>query len=579
MKKSSEASRPALAKSPTGIRGLDEITFGGLPRGRPTLVCGRAGCGKTLFSVEFLVHGAIQYDEPGVLIAFEETEEDLTKNVASLGLDLPELCRRKKLTIDYIRVERSEIQETGEYDLEGLFVRLGHAIDSIGAKRVVLDTIEAIFSGFQNTNILRAELRRLFRWLKDKGVTAVITAEQGDGALTRHGLEEYVSDCVILLDHRVREQIPTRRLRVVKYRGSSHGTNEYPFLIDEQGISVLPVTSLGLGHKVSSERISTGIPGLDQMLGGKGFFRGTSVLISGTAGTGKTSIAAHVADAACRRGERCIYFSTEESPAQVTRNLRSIGLDLEPWIKKGLLHFDATRPALHGLEMHLLRVHKLIAQIKPKVVVFDPLSGYLSLGDPLELKSMLTRLLDYLKDQQITSIFNTLVEGGHAELQSELGVSSLMDAWILLRNVEHNGERNRGLFVLKARGIAHSNQIREFVLTDQGIELKDVYVGSQGMLTGSARAAQEGREKAAAQLRRETIERKRREIEHKRRALEAQILALRAQFENEAREINKEIAFDTTREQVLETEKVQMARLRLGNGPAKVRRDRNGKGA
>jgi circadian clock protein KaiC len=579
MKKNSEASRPALAKAPTGIRGLDEITFGGLPRGRPTLVCGRAGCGKTLFSIEFLVHGAIEYDEAGVFIAFEETEEDLTKNVASLGYDLADLCRRKKLTIDYIRVERSEIEETGEYDLEGLFVRLGYAIDAIGAKRVVLDTIEAIFSGFSNVNILRAELRRLFRWLKDRGVTAVITAEQGDGTLTRHGLEEYVSDCVILLDHRVREQISTRRLRVVKYRGSSHGTNEYPFLIDEQGLSVLPITSLGLEHKATSERVSTGIDSLDQMLGGKGYYRGTSILVSGTAGTGKTSIAAHLVDAACRRGERCVYFSAEESPAQVIRNLRSIGLDLDPWIKKGLLHFDATRPNFHGLEMHLLRIHKLIAEIKPKIAVFDPVSGYLSLGDSLEVRSMITRLLDYLKSRQITSVFNTLVEGGHAELQSEIGVSSLMDTWILLRNLEHNGERNRGLFILKARGIAHSNQIREFIFTDHGVELKDVYVGTEGVLTGSARAAQEAREKAAARLRLEATERKRRELERKRRALEAQILALRAQFENEADEFQKEIAIEKTREQVLEAERVEMARLRLGNGATKAKRERNGKGA
>jgi len=579
MNKTSEHNYPSLAKSPTGIPGLDEITFGGLPRGRPTLVCGRAGCGKTLFSLEFLVHGAIEYDEPGVFIAFEETAEDLTKNVASLGYDLSELCRRKKLMIDYIRIERSEIEETGEYDLEGLFVRLNYAIDAIGAKRVALDTIEAIFSGFSNVNILRAELRRLFRWLKDKGVTAVITAEQGDGTLTRQGLEEYVSDCVILLDHRVREQISTRRLRVVKYRGSTHGTNEYPFLIDEQGISVLPITSLSLEHKASSERVSTGIARLDQMFGGKGYFRGTSILISGTAGTGKTSLASHFVDAACRRGERCVYFASEESPAQVIRNLRSIGLDLEPWIKKGLLHFDATRPNFHGLEMHLLRIHKLISRIKPKIAVFDPLSGYLSLGDSLEVKSMLTRLLDYLKAEQITSIFNTLVEAGDAELQSEIGVSSLMDTWILLRNLEYNGERNRGLYILKARGIAHSNQIREFVFTDHGVELKDVYIGTEGVLTGSARAAQEAREKAAAQLRREAVERKRRDLERKRRALEARILALRAQFENEADEINTELASETTREQVLETEKVQMSRLRIGNGPVKGKRERNGKGA
>ena len=579
MKKNSEASRPALAKAPTGIRGLDEITFGGLPRGRPTLVCGRAGCGKTLFSIEFLVHGAIEYDEAGVFIAFEETEEDLTKNVASLGYDLADLSRRKKLTIDYIRVERSEIEETGEYDLEGLFIRLGHAIDSIGAKRVALDTIEAVFSGFQNTDILRAELRRLFRWLKDKGVTAVITAEQGDGTLTRHGLEEYVSDCVILLDHRVRDQISTRRLRVVKYRGSSHGTNEYPFLIDEQGISVLPITSLGLEHKATSERVSTGIDSLDQMLGGKGYYRGTSILVSGTAGTGKTSIAAHFVDAACRRGERCVYFSAEESPAQIIRNLRSIGLDLDPWIKKGLLHFDATRPSFHGLEMHLLRIHKLIAEIKPKIAVFDPVSGYLSLGDSLEVRSMITRLVDYLKSQQITSVFNTLVEGSHAELQSEIGVSSLMDTWILLRNLEHNGERNRGLFILKARGIAHSNQIREFILTDHGVELKDVYVGTEGVLTGSARAAQEARDKAAAQLRREASERKKRELERKRRALDAQIATLRAQFETEAAELQKEIALETTREQVLQMDRLQMTQLRSGNGGNKPRRERTGKGA
>jgi len=377
----------------------------------------------------------------------------------------------------------------------------------------------------------------------------------------------------------VREQISTRRLRVVKYRGSSHGTNEYPFLIDEQGMSVLPITSVGLEHKASNERVPTGIESLDEMLGGKGYYRGTSILVSGTAGTGKTSIAAHFVDAACRRGERCIYFSSEESPAQVTRNLRSIGVDLEPWIKKGLLHFDATRPNFHGLEMHLLRIHKLIAEMKPKIAVFDPLSGYLSLGDTLEVKSMLTRLLDYLKSQQITSVFNTLVEGGHAELQSEIGVSSLMDTWILLRNLEHNGERNRGLFILKARGIAHSNQIREFIFTNNGVALKDVYVGTEGVLTGSARAAQEAREKAAAQLRRETTERKKRQLERKRRALDAQIVALRTQFETEAEELQKEISLETAREQVLETDRLQMAQLRSGNGGSKPRRERNGKGA
>jgi circadian clock protein KaiC len=570
--------RPELPKSPTGISGLDEITFGGLPRERPTLVCGRAGCGKTLLAVEFLVHGAMDYNEPGVFVAFEETEEELTQNVASLGYDLAELGRRKKLFIDYIRIERSEIEETGEYDLEGLFVRLGHAIDSIGAKRVVLDTIEAIFAGLPNANILRAELRRLFRWLKDKGVTAIITAEQGEGTLTRYGLEEYVSDCVIMLDHRVREQVSTRRLRIVKYRGSTHGTNEYPFLIDEQGISVLPITSLGLEHKASSERISTGIADLDQMLGGKGYFRGSSILVSGTAGTGKTSLAAHFVDAACRRGERCILFTSEESPAQVARNMRSIGLVIEPWMKKGLLSVDATRPTFHGLEMHLFRIHKLVERLRPRVVVFDPLTTYLTLSGSLEVKLMLTRLIDFLKSHQITALFNSLTEGGNEETQTEMGVSSLMDTWILLQNLEGNGERNRVLYILKSRGMAHSNQVREFVLTDRGIQLREIYLGDGGALTGSARAAQEAREKAAIRIRRDAIDRKEREIERRRRALEAQILAMRAQFESESEELGREIDEEARREQVLMADQQQMAEIRWAASTARPRRSRNGKG-
>jgi circadian clock protein KaiC len=502
----------SLPKTPTGILGLDEITFGGLPKGRPTLICGSAGCGKTLLSMEFLVHGAMKYNEPGVFIAFEETEEDLRKNVASLGYDLEDLSKRKKLVIDYVHIERSEIEETGEYDLEGLFVRLGYAIDSIGAKRVVLDTIEAIFAGLPNPSILRAELRRLFRWLKEKGVTAIVTGERGDGALTRHGLEEYVSDCVVLLDHRVREQISTRRLQIIKYRGSMHGTNEYPFLIDEHGISVLPITSIGLKHKASSERISSGVLRLDAMLGGKGYFRGTSVLVSGIAGTGKSSLAAHFIDAACRRGERCAYFATEESPDLIVRNMRSIGIDLTPWLKKGLLRFDSTRPTFHGLEMHLLRMHKLVTETKARVVVVDPITSYISLGDTLEVKSMLTRLIDFFKANQITALFTSLTEGGSALEQSEVGISSLMDTWILLRPMESNGERNRGIWILKSRGMAHSNQIREFLITNHGIDLVDVYLGPEGVLTGSARAAQETREKAEALLRQQDIQRKQRNI-------------------------------------------------------------------
>ena len=561
----------SLPKTPTGIQGLDEITFGGLPKGRPTLICGSAGCGKTLLSIVFLVHGATQFNEPGVFMAFEETEEDLRKNVASLGYDLKELSDRKKLVVDYVHIERSEIEETGEYDLEGLFVRLGYAIDSIGAKRVVLDTIESIFAGLPNPSILRAELRRLFRWLKDKGVTAIVTGERGDGTLTRQGLEEYISDCVILLDHRVREQISTRRLQIIKYRGSTHGTNEYPFLIDETGISVLPITSVGLQHKASSERISSGIERLDAMLGGKGYFRGTSILVSGTAGTGKSTLAAHLVDAACRRGERCAYFATEESPDLIVRNMRSIGIDLAPWIKKGLLHFDATRPTFHGLEMHLLRMHKLVGETNARVVVVDPITSYISLGDTLEVKSMLSRLIDFFKAHQITAFFTSLTEGGSALEQSEVGISSLMDTWILLRHIESNGERNRGIWVLKSRGMAHSNQIREFVFTDHGIELVDVYLGSAGVLTGTARAAQEAQEKAEALLRRRDLERKQRDLAHRKEALEAKIAALRAEFETEKEELEKDIIEQKQHEGVLEQDRAAMAKSRKADASSNNR--------
>lgn len=535
------------------------------------MVCGSAGCGKTLLAMEFLVHGATEFNEPGVFIAFEESEEDLRKNVASLGFDLQDLSDRKKLLIDYVYIERSEIEEAGEYDLEGLFVRLGYAIDSIGAKRVVLDTIEAIFGSLPNPSILRAELRRLFRWLKEKGVTAIVTGERGDGTLTRQGLEEYVSDCVILLDHRTREQISTRRLQIIKYRGSTHGTNEYPFLIDETGISVLPITSIGLQHKASLDRVSSGVPGLDTMLGGKGYFRGTSILVSGTAGTGKSSLAAHFVDAACRRGERCMYFTTEESPDLIVRNMRSIGIDLAPWVKKGLLSFDATRPTFHGLEMHLLRMHKLTTSAKARIVVVDPITSYISLGDSLEVKSMLTRLSDFFKAHQITGFFTSLTEAGNALEQSEVGISSLMDTWILLRSLESNGERNRGIWVLKSRGMPHSNQIREFVLTDHGIELLDVYVGSGGVVIGTARTAQEAEEKAAALLRRQELELKQRNVERKNQALEAKIAALRAEFEAEKEEMERDILERKQREAVLEEDRTTVALSRQADARANNR--------
>jgi circadian clock protein KaiC len=460
-----------LSKAPTGIPGMDEITGGGLPKGRPTLIAGGAGCGKTLFAIEFLVNGAAQYGEPGVFVAFEENAEELAHNVASLGFDLKELMRQKKLIIDYVRVERAEIEETGEYDLDGLFIRLGHAIDTIGAKRVALDTVEVLFSALPNQAILRAELHRLFRWLKDKGVSAVITAERGEGTMTRFGLEEYVADCVILLDHRVNEQISTRRLRIVKYRGTLHGTNEYPFLIGKHGISVLPITSIGLEHKASTERVSTGIKELDDMLAGKGFYRGSSILVSGTAGTGKTSLAAVFVDAACRRGEHCLYFAFEESADQIIRDMRSIGIDLAPHIKRGLLQIHVARPSQYGLELHLVTMYDLILESKPSIVVLDPITDFTSVGNELEIKSAVTRIIDFLKGNRVTGLFITITSEDEAADQSVVGISSLIDAWVSLRNLENHGERHRGLFVLKSRGMAHSNQIRSFHLTNKGIKL------------------------------------------------------------------------------------------------------------
>jgi circadian clock protein KaiC len=551
-----------LPKCPTGIQGLDEITSGGLPQGRPTLVCGGAGCGKTLLAAEFLVRGAVQFGEPGVFMAFEETEAELTANVASLGFDLAGLVRRKKVVIDYVHLERSEIQESGEYDLEGLFVRLNHAIDSIGARRVVLDTLEALFASLPNEAILRAELRRLFRWLKDKGVTAVITAERGRDQLTRHGLEEYVSDCVILLDHRVNDQIATRNLRVVKYRGALHGTNEFPFLIGAEGLSVLPITSLGLNHKISVERIATGIPRLDAMLGGRGFFRGSSILLTGTPGTGKTIVAANFAQAACRRGERTLFFSFEESPNQIIRNMHSIGMRLEPLVKRGLLRFHAARPSLYGLEMHLATMFKEIVAFQPRVVVMDPITSLMDAGTASECRAMVTRLVDYLKAGQVTTLFTSLTQGGHVLQQSEASMSSLMDSWLLLQDFEGNGERNRLLYVLKARGMSHSNQIREFLISDHGVDLVDAYIGVSGVLTGSARVAQGALEKAAVLANQQEAAQLKREVERKRAALERQISDLRADYESEALELRRIAEQVGTRTSVLGTERAASGILR-----------------
>lgn len=567
-----------LPKCPTGIRGLDEITRGGLPKGRPTLICGGAGCGKTLFGVEFLVRGATRFGEAGVLMSFEETEGELIANVGSLGFDLGGLVRKKKIALDYVHIEASEIQENGEYDLEGLFVRLNHAIDSIGAKRVVLDTLEALFSGLKNESILRSELRRLFGWLKAKGVTTVITAERGRDQLTRNGLEEYVSDCVILLEHPLNDQIATRNLRVVKYRGSLHGTNEFPFLIGGDGISVLPITSLGLNHKISAERIATGIPRLDAMLSGRGFFRGSSILLTGTPGTGKTIVAANFANAACQRGERTLFFSFEESPNQIIRNMHSIGLRLDPYVKRGILRFHSARPSLYGLEMHLATMFKEIEKFKPLVVIIDPITSLMDVGTSSECRGMVTRLVDYLKAGQVTTLFTSLTHGGHSLHQSEAAMSSLMDSWLLLQDVEGNGEHNRVLYVLKARGMAHSNQVREFLISNRGIDLVDAYIGPSGVLTGSARAAQAAREKAEALASKQDAARRKRELERKGAVLERKISGLRSEHEAGAEEL---LQIDTQvgkRTRLLNTERTELGRLRQADSkPAPRRKAKNAK--
>lgn len=569
-----------LEKARTGIVGFDEVTSGGVPKGRPTIVCGGPGCGKTMFALEFLVHGATQYNEPGVLMTFEETSEEMAKNVASLGFNLKGLAARKKLVLEYVRIEPAEIHETGEYDLGGLFIRLQHAVDKVGAKRVVLDTVEAIFSGFGNTGLLRAEIRRLFRWLKDRGLTTVVTAEKGDGTLTRYGLEEYVSDCVIFLDHRVTDQISTRRMRVVKYRGASHIADEIPFLIDERGFSVLPASSMKLDHKVSSERISSGVKDLDDMLEGKGFYRGSSVLVSGTAGSGKSTLAAHFAQQTCRGGERCLYVAFEESAAQAMRNMRSVGLDLAKQVRRGLLRFEAWRPTQSGLEMHLLQIHKLVEAHKPAAVIIDPLTSLMA-GNSQQLHSMLMRMIDFLKDRGITGFFTALTSGHNKEIEAtEVGISSLIDTWIFARDLEVNGERNRCIYVLKSRGMANSNQVREFLMSKNGIRLMPVYVGSGTVLTGSARLSQEARERADDMLRQQTKQEQRRVLEGKRKAVEAQIEAMRSEFAQEEARVALVTQQEEQRERDASQDMLEMVSFRGGarRGQVGARNGRAGDG-
>jgi circadian clock protein KaiC len=554
-----------LLKAPTGIAGLDEVTGGGLPAGRPTLVAGSTGSGKTLLAMEFLVHGASRCGEPGVFFAFEESSEELAQNVRSLGFDIDDLVRRRLLAVEYVHVEPSEIQETGAYDLEGLFIRLGFAVDSIGAKRVALDTLEILFGGLANESILRSELRRLFRWLKARELTTVITAERGDGTITRHGLEEYVSDCVILLDHRVTNQLATRRLRVVKYRGSAHGTNEYPFLIDADGLHVVPITTVALDHPVVSERVSSGVQALDAMLDG-GYYRGSSVLVSGTAGTGKSSIAAHFVAAACSRGERSVYFSFEESRAQVVRNMRSIGIDLEPHLEDGTLVFHAARPTSYGLESHLAAMHRAVRAAEPRVVVIDPVVTFLEVGTASDVKALVTQLIDFLKGRQITVVLTSLTSPGASLEQTDAGISSLIDTWLVLCDFESAGERNRGLYVIKSRGMKHSNQVREFLLTDRGIELLDVSIGPDGILLGSARQAEEARRSFDAAVREQEIAGRRRDLELKRQAMEARIATLAAEFKAEEEQLDRLLLDETSRRDRAASNRSQLAHRRQGSG-------------
>lgn len=561
MSKSTRKSNGGVQKCPTGIQGLDEIMEGGLPLGRPTLVSGEAGAGKSLLSMEFLVRGVAMFDEPGVYLSFEETKEELIENFAEFGWNVETLIKNNKLKILHVRVEPGEFQETGGYDLEGLFIRLGSAIDEIKARRVVIDTLEVLDLGLKDTSLVRSEIRRLFRWLKEKQVTAIVTNEMNDNVSSHNRLEEFVSDCVISLDHRIRNEVSTRHLRVRKYRGSGHGTNEYPFLIEDTGISVLPITSLTLEYVVSHEFVSTGVEKLDKMLSGKGYYRGSSVLVSGSVGTGKTSLAAHFVDAACGRGEKALYFAFEESESQLIRNMRSIGINLKKWRDRDLLEFRAVRPSHFGMEMHLAEMHRLIKNEQPSVVVVDPISNMTHLASDFQIKFFWMRFIDFLKSVGVTGLFTCLISDENRN-SADTEVSSLMDTWIRVQNIEANGEHNRILYVLKSRGMAHSNQVREFKFTRHGIDLKDVYWGPDGVLTGSARRMHELREETNRRIYEQGLESRRRNLERKRRIMEARIEALQAEFEVEEEE-NKNL---------IEKEKHEMKKPRFSQaGMANVR--------
>jgi len=555
---------PALAKCPTGIAGFDQLSQGGLPRGRPTLLAGQAGAGKTLFAMGFVLNGIAQYREPGVFVSFEETPGDLAVNIASLGFDLPQLEHDNRLRILHLRLDPHQLIESGEFDLEGVFLRLGAAIDAIGARRIALDAVENLFSAFADLRILRGEFRRLMNWLKEKGITALVTTERGKDSISRHGLEEYIADCVVTLDNRVEDQIATRRLRIVKYRGSAHDSDECPFILNRDGFSVMPITSAGLDYPVFPERVSTGIPSLDAMLVG-GVFKGSSILVTGTAGTGKSSIAAHMVDAACRRAERCLYVALEESPDQIGRNMASIGFDLAQWRRAGLLRFHASRPTCSGLETHLATVLALVDEFQPQLVVIDPVSAFSMSTNEEAVKLMLIRMVDLFKSRGITSLFNALTMGNSVAESTAIGISSLMDVWFLLRNLEFAGERTRGLYVCKARGMAHSNQIREFLLTDTGVRLVDVLLDNDGqLLTGSARQFHQRQKEGEAEARKAGEARRRAVLESRRQVVDAKIAAMRAEFDEELRVLEGDLDQEDTDRRSAEQSAAAMAARRSG---------------
>ena len=466
-----ELSITKLPKSLTGIQGLDDITYGGIPQNRPTLLVGSIGTGKTIFAMEYIINGITMFNEPGVFMTFEEQTDELQINVTSMGYNLSKLIADNKIYLEHLHIDHREIQATGKYDIEGLFIRIEMAIEKVKAKRIVLDALDTLFIGL-DSQILRSEIKRLFFWLKEKKVTAIITSEVGDIFLTRLGFEEVVADCVIELNNRLNNQISTRRLRIVKYRGSYHSTNEYPFMIDHKGITIFPIISEAPQIIVSNERISSGIKQIDEMLDGRGFYVGSSILVSGSAGTGKSSIAASFIKDVCEKKGTALYCAFEEAPNQIKRNMASIGIFLEPYEKSGNLHFYYSRPTLQTLELHFIAIKKLIKQINPSVVILDPITNLMIENINSDIRTMLTRFVDYLKMEQITVLLTATLTVSSLELiQSNEGISSMVDTCIMIQEKNIIDSRRRTLYIMKSRGICNSKKEVEFIITSEGISI------------------------------------------------------------------------------------------------------------